>query len=100
MGRIRLGKDRVVYDSEQGFPAHTVPAVGPAEIRAVIARRIRALAKERDITMTALADFAGVGRRSLHRALAGDEALTVDRLAKIAEALEVHPKQLLDEDEP
>lgn len=68
----------------------------PAEIRALIARRIRELASERGITMLALADFAGINRRALHRVLACEESITVDRLAKIAEALSVHPKQLLE----
>ena len=41
------------------------------------------------------ADFAGVARASFYRCLGGTESMTLDRLAKIAAALEVEPHVLL-----
>jgi DNA-binding Xre family transcriptional regulator len=69
--------------------------VEPAEIRALAAENIRRLAVERGISLNHLADFAGIGRPAFYRCLGGDEAMTLDRLGKIATALEVHPMELL-----
>ncbi len=99
MWRIRLISLWGGYDSIQVFSGHTVAgAVEPDEIRVLVAERIRMLASERGVTMIKLADFAGISRRSLHRVLAGEESLTIDRLAKIAAALDVHPRDLLNDD--
>ena len=67
----------------------------PTEIRELVAQNIRRLAAARGISLNHLADFAGIARASMYRCLGGDEAMTLDRLAKIAAALEVHPMELL-----
>lgn len=65
------------------------------EIRALVAHNIRRLAEARGISLNHVADFAGIARGSFYRCLGGEEAMTIDRLAKIATALEVHPAELL-----
>lgn len=67
----------------------------PTEIRELVAQNIRRLASEREISLNHLADFSGIARAAFYRCLGGDEVMTLDRLAKIATALEVHPMELL-----
>jgi DNA-binding Xre family transcriptional regulator len=69
--------------------------VDSEEIRALVAENIRRLADERGISLNHLADFAGIARAAFYRCLNGEESMTLDRLAKIAEALEAHPQELL-----
>ena len=45
--------------------------------------------------MNAAADFAGVSRSQMFAVLAGETAPSIDWLAKVAEALEVEPWELL-----
>lgn len=65
-----------------------------------MAVNIRAAAKARGVGLNALADFAGVGRTQLYHVLAERKAATTDWLARLAEALEVSPRMLLDERYP
>lgn len=65
------------------------------EIRALAGHNIRRLADARGVSLNHVADFAGIGRGAFYRCLAGQESMTLDRLAKIAAALEVHPQELL-----
>lgn len=58
---------------------------------------IRRLAEERGISLNRVADFAGISRPSFFRVLNLESALTSDRLSKVAEALEVPPKELLED---
>lgn len=69
----------------------------PGHLRAVIAGNIRRYAARRRVTIAALADLAGVARASLYRALRCDTSITGDTLARVAEALDVFPRQLVDE---
>lgn len=66
-----------------------------ADLRTLVAQNIRQLAADRGLSLNRVADFAGVARASFYRCLGGTEAMTLDRLAKIAVALEVHPRELL-----
>lgn len=66
-----------------------------AGLRAVLARNLRAFARERGIGHSALADFAGVSRAQLYAVLARKTSPTVDWLSKIGEALEVDVWRLL-----
>lgn len=66
-----------------------------AGLRAVLARNIRAYARERGIGHSALADFAGVSRAQLYAVLAKRTSPTVDWLLKLSTALEVETSLLL-----
>jgi len=69
--------------------------VEPSDLRKLVARNIRALARRRGLALTAVADFAGTARSQLFAVLATDSSPTLDWLAKIASALDVEPWQLL-----
>ncbi len=64
-------------------------------MRVVVGRNIRALAREKDLTLERLADFADVGKSSLFAVLRGKQSPTTDWLARVAAALDVEPNQLL-----
>ena len=66
-----------------------------AGLRAVLARNLRAFARERGIGHSALADFAGVSRAQLYAVLARKASPTVDWLSKVGQALEVEVWRLL-----
>ena len=67
----------------------------PDRLREVIAANIRRYATRRNLTVPALADRAGLARGSLYRVLKCESSVTVDTLAKLAEALEVDVHRLL-----
>lgn len=67
----------------------------PEALRAVVAENIRAAARRKKVTINALADFATVSRAQMFNVLACTSSATTDWLAKVAEALEVEPWQLL-----
>lgn len=67
----------------------------PDALRSLLAENIRAFAAARGVTLTNLADFAGVSRAQLFAVLAKSTAPTTDWLAKVAEALEVELWRLL-----
>jgi transcriptional regulator with XRE-family HTH domain len=69
--------------------------VEPRELRAVLARNVRAAAKRKRVALTALADFAGVSRSQVFAVLKSATSPTLDWVAKIAAALDVEPWQLL-----
>lgn len=64
-------------------------------LRKLVAANVRRLVNDRDWTITHLAALAGVSRASLVHALNGANSMTLDRLARLADALEVHPSELL-----
>ena len=66
-----------------------------AALRSLLATNLRALATEKKLTLTALADFAAVSRAQLFNVLAGKMSPTLDWLAKVASALDVEPWELL-----
>jgi lambda repressor-like predicted transcriptional regulator len=64
-------------------------------LRRLVARNIRAAAKRKPVALTALADFAGVSRSQVFTVLASSTSPTLDWIAKVANALDVEPWQLL-----
>ena len=70
-------------------------SVSTAELRRRVARNIRALAEKRGLSLQQLADLAAINLSHFSRALNGKQAFTLDRLAKVAEALDVDPATLL-----
>jgi len=69
--------------------------VDARELRKLLARNVRIVARRRKLALTALADFAGVSRSQMFAVLAGSTSPTIDWLAKIASALDIEPSQLL-----
>ena len=67
----------------------------PAKLRKVVAANIRRKAREREIPINLVADFAGVSRSYLYDVLAGRKAATTDWLARVATAVEAEPWELL-----
>ena len=66
-------------------------------LRAVVAANIRRLATSRGITIPVLADLAGLSRGAFYRVLNEEASATTDTLAKVADALGVAPRVLVDE---
>ena len=60
-----------------------------------IAKKIRALARKRHITLTHLPDLAGVGPTQFFDLIAGRRSVTIRWLEKVAGALDVHVSELL-----
>jgi transcriptional regulator with XRE-family HTH domain len=71
-----------------------------ASLRAVLARRLRAVASDKGIPLTHLADRAGIGRSHMWRILNGEASATLDVVDKLASALDLPPLALLDERHP
>ena len=67
----------------------------PRALRLLLAKNIRATARQRKVTLTALADFGGVSRAQVFNILRCSSSATLDWIAKIATALDVEPWQLL-----
>lgn len=67
----------------------------PDEIRARVAGRIREIAARRTMTLTTLAERAGVSRSHLYTVLDGERSATTDLLTKLASALRVDPIELM-----
>ena len=68
-----------------------------ASLRSVLARRLRAVADERGVALTHVADRAGIGRSHMWRLLNGEAAATLDAVDKLATALGVPAIELLDD---
>lgn len=64
-----------------------------------LAKRIRSLMSEKDLSVNRLADFSGIGRGRMSELLAGKSSPTVRTLGRIAEALDVDVRDLFDGDE-
>jgi len=71
--------------------------VQPADFRRIVEQNIRSRAKKRGLSLNALADLAGIARSPFFRALAGQASFTIDRLFKIAAALECRVADLVAE---
>jgi len=69
--------------------------VSGAELRELLASNIREIAGRKGMALNSIADFAAVSRAQLYDVLAGNKAATTDWIAKVADALEVEPWQLL-----
>ncbi len=68
-----------------------------ASLRAVLARRLRAVAAEQGVALTHVADRAGIGRSHMWRLLNGESGATLDVVDKLAGALGVASVELLDD---
>lgn len=64
-------------------------------LRAIVARNLRRLRAERDITQEELAERAGLNRNYVGMIEREENAPTVDTLEKLAEVLQVEPTSLL-----
>jgi lambda repressor-like predicted transcriptional regulator len=69
--------------------------VEPRALRLLLARNIRATARGKKVSLTALADFGGVSRAQMFNILRCSSSATLDWIAKVASALDVEPWQLL-----
>ena len=69
--------------------------MGRASLRAVLARRLRAVAVDKGIALTHVADRAGIGRSHLWRILNGEASATLDVVDKLSMALDVSSLELL-----
>jgi len=58
-------------------------------IAGVVAANIRRHLDRRGLTITQLAELAGISRVGLSRVLGGHEGVTIERLSRIADVLEV-----------
>ena len=72
-----------------------VRGVKPDELRRIFADNVRRLASENGMSLNSVAIAAGVARSAFYRVLDCEEAVTIDRLCKIATALDCDPKSLL-----
>jgi transcriptional regulator with XRE-family HTH domain len=72
-----------------------VPQVPPEELRGRLAQRIREVAKRKGITLTDLADRAGVSQAGFWLAMGGKSGPSIDFVAKVAMALDVDPSVLV-----
>lgn len=61
------------------------------QLRALVAANIRDLAEQKGVSLNLLADLSGISRAGLHFIVTAKKAATIDTLAQIADALEVHP---------
>jgi DNA-binding Xre family transcriptional regulator len=65
--------------------------VDRGQLRALVAANIRDLAERKGVSLNVLADLSGISRPGLHFIVTAKKAATLDTLAQIAEALDVHP---------
>jgi transcriptional regulator with XRE-family HTH domain len=69
--------------------------VDDEELHQVVAQNLRRVAQARGLPLNTLADLAGVSHSQLYALLAGRKSVTLEWLAKVADALEVEPWELL-----
>lgn len=66
-------------------------------LRRIVARNLRRLRAERDLSQEALADLAGLNRNYVGMIERCENAATVDTLEALAEALNVEVRALIDD---
>lgn len=69
-------------------------------VHEVMAENVRRLLEQRGLTITHAAELAGLNRIGLSRVLSGQEGITIERLAKVADVLQVPAWTLLREADP
>ena len=69
----------------------------PMTLRRIVARNLKRLRKERELTQEELADLAGLNRNYVGMIERQENAATVDTLEVLARALRVDPVRLLEE---
>ena len=67
------------------------------ELQRIVGRNLRAYRLERGYSQEAFADYMGVHRTYVGAVERGERNLTLQTLEKIAEFLNVDPRELLDE---
>ena len=65
-------------------------------LRRIVARNLKRLRKERELSQEELADLAGLNRNYIGMIERQENAATVDTLEALAKALEVEPARLFD----
>lgn len=65
------------------------------KLRAVVARNLRVLRKQKGFTQEELADSAGINRNYVGQIEREEKSPTVDMLEKLSKPLEIDPIQLL-----
>jgi len=74
--------------------------VSPTVLRQLLAANVRALAEGKGVSLNKLADLAGISRPTMHFLLTARSSVGIDTIAKLADALDVHPAVLLQPAEP
>lgn len=72
-----------------------MPKVPPEELRERLAQNIREVAKRKGVTLTDLADRAGVSQAAFWESMSGRSGPSIDFVAKVAMALDVDPSVLV-----
>lgn len=67
----------------------------PKTLRSVLARNIRATAKEKGKALNTWAELAGISRAQLYAVLGRTTAPTIDWVEKLAQAVDIEPWKLL-----
>lgn len=65
------------------------------KLRRIVARNLRRLRQERDLTQEELADLAGINRNYVGMIEREENAASIDVLESLAKALKVDPPDLL-----
>jgi transcriptional regulator with XRE-family HTH domain len=65
------------------------------KLRAVVARNVRVLRKQKGFTQEELADLAGLNRNYVGQIEREEKSPTVDVLEKLCEAMKLRPTELL-----
>ena len=65
-------------------------------LRRIVARNLKRLRQERQLTQEELADLAGLNRNYIGMIERQENAATVDTLEALAKALQIEPVQLLE----
>ncbi|NBO55078.1 MAG: XRE family transcriptional regulator [Actinobacteria bacterium] len=69
----------------------------PEPITAVIARRLKAEREKKNLSQTALADRAGVDRKTVHRIEHGHFSPNMETFILLCDALKLDPNALLSD---
>ena len=64
--------------------------------KALFGKRVRELREKKAISQEALADIAGVHRTYMGTVERGETNISLENIVRIARALKVHPKELLE----
>jgi transcriptional regulator with XRE-family HTH domain len=74
--------------------------VSPTDLRQLLAANVRASAEAKGVSLNKLADLAGISRPTMHFLLTARSSVGIDTIAKLADALDLHPALLLRPAEP
>jgi transcriptional regulator with XRE-family HTH domain len=74
-----------------------ISKLNPSSLRSVLARNLRTLRERRHLSQEALADLAGLHRTYVGSVERGERNVSIDNVQRLAEALDVTPANLLQE---